>query len=502
MFGDRALALAAARNEPDSLAPIYDRYADTIYDLCRAILRDPHEAADATQDTFVIAATRIGGLRDPDSLKPWLCAIARREAIRRSSKRAKMRPAAAEVLDVSIEDSSSDALVASDAYNLVWESADSLTERERAILVLNVRQGLEGAELAAAAGVPGPTASVILSRAKTQLASAVRCTLVIRNKRDECKELASIVPGKHSSLDALTRKRVARHAQNCSICSRTWASTPSALGVLAAAPALAAPAMLRQKVLKDPRLISLNTPIPGRTPFGSTPAALGTGRWKRNGFPPGDDTTRRRGVFGLAAAMVVFMSGGALFCTGDSEPPTLAAPRRNTTTVPSTTPTTLGEDPTTTTSIDEDESTTTSTKRTTTTRKGATTTTGKPGVAPTTQVTAPPPTTTTTLPPPSMRASAGTNQLSTCGRGAAGPQTTAVTGTTGGVPGAARVTFRVVFDGSATSTSVSGGPTRWSAALGPFSTDTNKSGTWTMTSFDAAGNRLASDGGSFNVTAC
>ena len=85
VVGDAELAVAAAAGDRAALGDIYDRYADTLYELCRVILRDPHEASDAVQDTFVIAATRIGGLRDPDRLKPWLCAIARHESFRRSS---------------------------------------------------------------------------------------------------------------------------------------------------------------------------------------------------------------------------------------------------------------------------------------------------------------------------------------------------------------------------------------------------------------------------------
>jgi DNA-directed RNA polymerase specialized sigma24 family protein len=41
------------------------------------------------QDTFVIAASRLAGLRDPDRLKPWLYAMARNECYRKSRGRAK-----------------------------------------------------------------------------------------------------------------------------------------------------------------------------------------------------------------------------------------------------------------------------------------------------------------------------------------------------------------------------------------------------------------------------
>ena len=47
------------------------------------MLSEPEDAADAVQDTFVIAAARLGGLRDPRKLRPWLYAVARNECHRR-----------------------------------------------------------------------------------------------------------------------------------------------------------------------------------------------------------------------------------------------------------------------------------------------------------------------------------------------------------------------------------------------------------------------------------
>ncbi|HVV35787.1 MAG TPA: sigma-70 family RNA polymerase sigma factor, partial [Acidimicrobiales bacterium] len=320
---DAELAIAAASGDRDAFADIYDRYANALYELCRAVLGDAHEASDALHDTFVIAATRLGGLRDPSRLKPWLCAIARHESMRRSSRRARNRPVTAEVLDVPVADDAARGLMADDAATLVWEAADALTDRERAVLVLNVRQGLDGAELAAAAGLPGPTVSVVLSRAKTQLAVAVRCTLLIRHGRDACAELAQIVPRKHMALDGLIRKRVARHAPDCAICGPTWNSSPEALGVLAAAPLVGAPVALRHTVLNDPRLISFSTP-------------LGGGGWQRDGFPPPEPVeSRRRIVVGLAAAMVAVLVavGMVLIARGDDDKTVSAgAPRSHRTT--------------------------------------------------------------------------------------------------------------------------------------------------------------------------
>ena len=48
----------------DGLAEAYDRYADPLYKYCQSTLADPGEAADAVQDTFVIAASSLAGLHE------------------------------------------------------------------------------------------------------------------------------------------------------------------------------------------------------------------------------------------------------------------------------------------------------------------------------------------------------------------------------------------------------------------------------------------------------
>jgi DNA-directed RNA polymerase specialized sigma24 family protein len=85
---DRALVAAIMTGDPDGLAEAYDRYAVPLYTYCRFMLPDPHpseDAAGAVADTFLIAASRLSGLRDPDRLRSWLYAVARNECLRRLS---------------------------------------------------------------------------------------------------------------------------------------------------------------------------------------------------------------------------------------------------------------------------------------------------------------------------------------------------------------------------------------------------------------------------------
>ena len=82
------MVAAIVAGDPDGLAEAYDRYAAPLYTNCRFMLpvSDPSgSAADAVQDTFVIATSRLQGLRDPDQLGSWLHAVARNECLRRLS---------------------------------------------------------------------------------------------------------------------------------------------------------------------------------------------------------------------------------------------------------------------------------------------------------------------------------------------------------------------------------------------------------------------------------
>src|SRR5579862_7579720 len=80
---DSEIVAAVVAGDPAGLAAAYDRYAGPVYAFCRALLTEPADAADAVQDTFVIAAAKLGALRDPERLRSWLYAVARNECHRR-----------------------------------------------------------------------------------------------------------------------------------------------------------------------------------------------------------------------------------------------------------------------------------------------------------------------------------------------------------------------------------------------------------------------------------
>jgi len=76
---------AIVAGDPDGLAEAYDRYAAPLYAYCSFVLPGPDAAADVVRDTFLIATSRLEGLRDPGKLGSWLHAVARSECVRRRS---------------------------------------------------------------------------------------------------------------------------------------------------------------------------------------------------------------------------------------------------------------------------------------------------------------------------------------------------------------------------------------------------------------------------------
>jgi len=246
---DAELVRAATAGDGGAFAAIYDRYADRLHDFCWGLLRDRDEAADATQDAFLVAAERLGQLRDPERLRPWLYAVARSQALRRIRARSRVAPEE-EMTDLPDPTTGPEqAAERSDLRQLVWDAAAGLSDRDRALLDLHLRHGLEGIELAQAMGIEPGHAYVLLSRLRDQVERSLGAFLVARLGRSDCPELSTMLSSWDGRFSPLVRKRVARHVDGCQVCGPARRRLASPLALLAAVPPMPAPAYLRSQVL-------------------------------------------------------------------------------------------------------------------------------------------------------------------------------------------------------------------------------------------------------------
>ena len=85
-LSDRQLLerFATGQGEPADLAfnAILERHGPMVLRVCNALLRDPHDAQDAFQATFLVLLRKSRELWVHDSLGPWLHRVARRTAAR------------------------------------------------------------------------------------------------------------------------------------------------------------------------------------------------------------------------------------------------------------------------------------------------------------------------------------------------------------------------------------------------------------------------------------
>jgi RNA polymerase sigma factor (sigma-70 family) len=250
---DREVVAAIVAGDPRGLASAYDRYAASLYGYCRSLLREPADAADVVQDTFVIATAKVGALRDPYRLRPWLYAVARNECHRKL----RSKEAAAEIGDTADPMYAADAAAEpglsaqqAELRELVRDAISGLNPPDREVIELNLRHELDGTELVAALGVSRSHAHAMASRARAQLEKALGALLVARTGRRGCQDLDDLLADWDGRLTVLLRKRVNRHIEQCEACDdrKHRALRPAMLYGFAPLPIL--PVWLRHQTLQ------------------------------------------------------------------------------------------------------------------------------------------------------------------------------------------------------------------------------------------------------------
>jgi RNA polymerase sigma factor (sigma-70 family) len=314
---DREIVAAIVAADPAGLAAAYDSYAAVLHAYCRSLLREPADAADAVQDTFVIAAAKLGDLRDPDRLRPWRYAVARNECHRRLRGQARLAPldeAGDDVSDVSDTADASSGTDRAELRELVTAALAGLNPGDRDIIELNLRHEVEGPDLADALGVPLNQAHALASRARGQLERSLGALLVARTGRQACAELDTILADWDGTLTILMRKRVSRHIENCAICGERKRRALSPAALFSVLPLVGLPPGLRHQVL---RLVSDGSPEAIRY---RAHVVARAGRFGPDGFPvqlSPARLARRRGIrahpvpYAVAAALIVLAGSGS-----------------------------------------------------------------------------------------------------------------------------------------------------------------------------------------------
>src|SRR5580704_402332 len=142
------------------------KHGPMVLGVCRRVLRDPHDAEDAFQATFLVLVSKAAVIRSPATLGNWLYGVAYRTALhaRRAATKRRAKEAAVPTRTETPEASWAELLPVLD------RELEQLPEKYRAVIVLCQLQGKSRREAALLLGCPVGTVASRLARGLASLA--------------------------------------------------------------------------------------------------------------------------------------------------------------------------------------------------------------------------------------------------------------------------------------------------------------------------------------------
>lgn len=170
-----AASAQLARRAPDFASS--DHYT-RILRYVRSVVRDPDEAQDLTQETFLRAQRRRETLRDPEAVLPWLYSIATHVCLDRLRQRARQARAQSNLDPEAVsppDPAPSAGLLAEqeDMSDCVEAYVSELSDSYRAVLLMHDVKGLSAREIAELLGDSVGSVKIRLHRARKQLQAAL-----------------------------------------------------------------------------------------------------------------------------------------------------------------------------------------------------------------------------------------------------------------------------------------------------------------------------------------
>ncbi|MEU9023798.1 sigma-70 family RNA polymerase sigma factor [Actinomadura sp. NPDC048394] len=326
---DLRLAESLRAGDVIALTEVYDAYAPFLYDYCHGLLRDRVEAAGALRNCVIAAREHVGRLGEPDRLRGWLYAIARKECMRRrDSPNRHIGQEAPEAED----DLSAEQLARREERRLLAHSAlAALSGRQREAIDLSIRHELDEVDLSGVFGMPLEETLELVERSRSGLDAAIRAALIAQNHWKDCPSVSALTES--WPLAPQTAASLVRHVASCPVCAELDTPPLPADRLLSVLPIAAIPADLRLDVL---------TAATAEDRAGNRRAiAAWTEPFDEYGWPlPYEPTParakdrgtggRRRGpIIGAAAAAVaavVVLAGAMTAFGGESEPDAAGSP--------------------------------------------------------------------------------------------------------------------------------------------------------------------------------
>jgi RNA polymerase sigma factor (sigma-70 family) len=152
---------------------LVERHGAMVLGICRDLVRDPHEAEDAFQATFLVLVRRAASIRRRETIAPWLYGVAYRVA-RRARARSARRRKREVAIEVDLASPDRPAPELSGADQALQEEIRLLPASLRAPLILCCLEGQSYAQAARRLGMRESTLRGRLHRARRRLEARLR----------------------------------------------------------------------------------------------------------------------------------------------------------------------------------------------------------------------------------------------------------------------------------------------------------------------------------------
>lgn len=171
---DVDLVRAAGRGDIGALGLLLRRHRPSLLAVATSLLGYGPDAEDAVQEASLVALSRIGDLRDPEAVGPWLRAVVR-NACRMRLRVNSPVPVGNDLAALpSIEPDPEELLERSALRDWVWHAVNELSPPLRLVVMLRYFTTVTAyQDIALACGIPVGTVRSRLSEARGKLASGL-----------------------------------------------------------------------------------------------------------------------------------------------------------------------------------------------------------------------------------------------------------------------------------------------------------------------------------------
>ncbi len=262
---------------------MYETFAAPLFDYCAGLLGDQVAATDAVQDSLIAVDAQISRQPEPGQLRVPLYFAARRQCLSRLPGR-RLKPAvptvppgpagtggpgAVDAVGGTAPDVKSPRTVG-ETLPIVTAALARLPDRDREVLNLTFRHGIEGADLAAVLGLSPRRTESLLSGAGARFGTSAAVAVILRAGEARCQVLEGIVSQQDAVAAPLAAKlvRLNRHTESCPDCVRVVGDRAFSPDLISQVPLTAPAGRLRLRIIR-------------------TTLALGAYRRKAAGLPDG-----------------------------------------------------------------------------------------------------------------------------------------------------------------------------------------------------------------------